>query len=175
MKILALGASSSKNSINKALATYAANLVSGASVEVLDLNDFELPMFSEDREKEIGQPKLAQNFLAKMQCADAIIISFAEHNGTYTVAFKNILDWASRISRDVYQNKPAVFLATSPGPGGAANVLNAAVSSAPFFAGKVVDSMSIPSFYDNFDMSSQELTNQALKDELVAVVNNLIA
>lgn len=173
MKILALGASSSKTSINKTLATYAASLVSDAKVETLDLNDFELPMYSEDKEKELGQPKLAQNFIAKMNCADAIIVSFAEHNGTYTVAFKNILDWASRVSRDVYQQKPVVFLATSPGPGGAASVLNVATTSAQFFGANVKGSMSIPSFYENFDMSSQQLLNQQVKNELEQVVSKL--
>ncbi|ARR05668.1 NADPH-dependent FMN reductase [Vibrio campbellii] len=38
MKIIAFGASTSSTSINKTLATYAANLVEGADVQVLDLN-----------------------------------------------------------------------------------------------------------------------------------------
>lgn len=173
MKILAFGASSSTTSINKALATYAASLLEGAKVEVLDLNDFELPLFSEDREKEIGQPKLAQNFLAKINCADAIVVSFAEHNGSYAAAFKNLFDWASRITRDVYQNKPVVFLATSPGPGGAANVLRIATESAKYFAADVKGSLSIPSFYDNFDSSTQQLTNDELKQSLQQVINTL--
>ncbi len=57
MKILALAASSSSTSINKQLATYAAGLVTGAEVEVLDINDYEMPIFSEDKEKELGQPE----------------------------------------------------------------------------------------------------------------------
>jgi NAD(P)H-dependent FMN reductase len=43
MKILAFGASNSKNSINKALARFTATLVPGAEIEVLDLNDYALP------------------------------------------------------------------------------------------------------------------------------------
>ena len=54
MKIIAFGASSSFNSINKALATYTANLVEGAEVEVLDLNDFSVPLFSEDTGERSG-------------------------------------------------------------------------------------------------------------------------
>lgn len=174
MKILAFGASNSSTSINKALAAYAASLVKGATVEVLDLNDFETPLFSEDREKEIGQPKLAKNFLAKIECADAVIVSFAEHNGTYSVAYKNLFDWASRITRDVYQNKPVVYLATSPGPGGAQNVLKVATESARFFAADVKGNLSIPSFYDNFDESTQQITNQALRQTLENTVNKLL-
>lgn len=175
MKILAFGASNSSTSINKALARYAASLIEAASVEVLDLNDFELPLFSEDREREIGQPKLAQNFLAKIASADAIIVSFAEHNGSYSAAFKNLFDWASRINRDVYQHKPVVFLATSPGPGGAKNVLKAASESAKYFAADLKGSLSIPSFYDNFDSNTEQITNPELQQALKNTVNTLIA
>ena len=41
-KIIAFGASSSTNSINKKLAIYAANQISNSKVIVLDLNDFEM-------------------------------------------------------------------------------------------------------------------------------------
>jgi chromate reductase len=39
-KIIAFGASSSKNSINQKLANFAANEISNANVKLLDLNDF---------------------------------------------------------------------------------------------------------------------------------------
>ena len=51
-KVTCFAASSSRNSINKQLVTYAAGLVEDADVEVLDLNDYELPLFSVDREAE---------------------------------------------------------------------------------------------------------------------------
>ena len=50
-KIIAFGASSSKQSINKQLATYAANQFENTSIEILDLNDYEMPIFSIDKEK----------------------------------------------------------------------------------------------------------------------------
>jgi NAD(P)H-dependent FMN reductase len=168
MKILAFAASSSSKSINKALANYAASLVEGANFEMLDINDYEMPIYSQDREEELGQPQLAKDFFAKIGEADAIIIAFAEHNGTYTAAYKNLFDWTSRIDMKVFQGKPVVYLATSPGPGGAKSVLAAAVNSADFFAADVRASLSIPSFFDNFDFDAQKITNpeldQALRD-----------
>ncbi|WP_310555385.1 NAD(P)H-dependent oxidoreductase, partial [Flavobacterium sp.] len=95
-KIIAFGASSSKTSINKQLATYAASLFENSSVEILDLNDYELPLFSVDKEKENGIPQQAHDFYTKLGTADLIVISFAEHNGAYSTAFKNIFDWISR-------------------------------------------------------------------------------
>jgi len=173
MKLLTFAASSSSQSINKQLAIHAASLVEDAEIEVLDINDYEMPIFSSDREQELGQPEQAKQFYAKLGEADAIIISFAEHNGSYTAAYKNLFDWTSRIDMKVFQNKPMVFLATSPGPGGAATVLNAAVNSAPYFAADVKAHLSIPSFYDNFDMENQTLKNAELKDKLETAISLL--
>lgn len=49
-KILAFGASSNRNSINKTFANFAANPVKETQVKVLDLSDLEMPIFSIDRE-----------------------------------------------------------------------------------------------------------------------------
>ena len=166
MKLLAFAASSNSKSINKQLATYAASLVPGATVEILDINDSEMPLFSQDKEELLGQPDAAKAFYAKLGQADTIIISFAEHNGSYTAAYKNLFDWTSRVDQKLFQNKPMVLLATSPGPSGANTVLTAATGSAPYFAGDVKASLSIPSFFDNFDSEKQEIRNPALLDEL---------
>lgn len=174
MKILAFAASSSRNSINKQLATYAAGLLEDAQAEVLDLNDYEIPLFSEDREKELGQPELAKDFLAKIGESDAIIISFAEHNGSYSAAYKNLFDWCSRISRKIFQNKPMVLLATSPGPGGGGNVLAMAIKSIPNFAGVIKGSLSVPGFYENFDQESGSIKNKEMKELLTKTARSLI-
>ena len=173
MKILAFAASNSRKSINKQLVAYAASLVNGAEVEVLDLNDYELPLFSEDREKELGHPELAQAFLSKIAGSDALMISFAEHNGSYSAAWKNLFDWSSRIGKKVFQDKAMVLLSTSPGPRGGASVLAAATGSAPFFGGNVKASLAIPSFHDNFDVERGELRNEELNTRLIEAVSQL--
>jgi chromate reductase len=178
MKLLAFAASSSSKSINKQLVSYAASQVkhaNGVEVEILDINDYEMPLFSSDKEAELGQPQQAKDFFAKLGQADAIIISYAEHNGYYTAAYKNLFDWTSRIDKKLYQNKPMVLLATSPGPGGAKTVLAAATGSAPHFAGDVKASVSIPSFFDNFDSEKQVLTNPELVDKLQSALSLLTA
>lgn len=173
MKVLAFAASSNRNSINQKLANYAANQITDAEVELLDINDYEMPIFNEDREKELGQPELIRSFFNKIGEADAVVISFAEHNGSYTAAYKNLFDWTSRIDQKVFQNKPVIFLATSPGPGGASNVLAAAAGSAPYFAAEVKGTLSVPSFYDNFDMESNVLVNADLKQQLQNIVTTI--
>lgn len=173
MKVIAFGASTSSTSINKALATYAANLIEGAEVKVLDINDYQVPMFSEDTEKEIGQAEGAKAFLSDLAEADAFVISFAEHNGHHPAAFKNLFDWTTRIERSVYGDKPAVYLATSPGPGGAQSVLGAATGSAPYFGGNVKASVSVPSFYDNFDFETGSISNEDIATQIKDAVAKL--
>lgn len=173
MKVIAFGASTSSTSINKTLATYTANLIEGADVTVLDIANYQVPMFSEDTEKEIGQAEGAKAFLHDLAQADAFVISFAEHNGHYPAAYKNLFDWATRIDRSVFGDKPAVYLATSPGPGGAQSVLGAAVGSASYFGGNVKASVSVPSFYDNFDFESASITNVDVLTQLKEAVSKL--
>ncbi|KZN29791.1 NADPH-dependent FMN reductase [Pseudoalteromonas luteoviolacea] len=173
MKVLAFAASNSRQSINQQLAKYAASKIENADVEILDLNDYEMPIYSSDRETQSGIPEQAQRFYDKIGAADVIIISFAEHNGSYTAAYKNVFDWTSRIDMKVYQNTPMLLMATSPGPGGAQSVLGAAVNSAPYFAADVKASLSVPSFFDNFDVEAGKLTNSDIEASLEDALKQL--
>jgi chromate reductase len=66
-----------------------------------------------------------------------------------------------------------VFLATSPGPRGGASVLATARQAAPYFNGEVKASLSIPSFYDNFDTDKQVLKHEELKEQLLDAICHL--
>ncbi|SEP76682.1 NADPH-dependent FMN reductase [Flavobacterium urocaniciphilum] len=171
-KIIAFGGSSSKTSINKQLATYAANLFENASVEVLDLNDYEMPVFSVDKEKENGIHPLATEFYAKIGSADLIVLSLAEHNGAYSTAFKNILDWTSRINAKTFQEKEMLLLATSPGARGGSSVLDIATKRFPYQGAIVKGSFSLPSFYENFDVVNG-IINPEYKNQLLDIIKSI--
>ncbi len=149
-KILTFGASSSKKSINRIFANYIANRINDAEVTLLDLNDFEMPIFSVDRENESGIPAEALKFKQLIEEHDAVVVSFAEHNGSYSTAFKNILDWTSRLDGPLWDNKPMFAVASSPGGRGGATVLGLALSYFPFLKANIIASFSLPSFYNNF-------------------------
>ena len=170
MKIIAFAGSNSQHSINKKLATYAASLFENAEVEVLDLNDFQMPLFSVDIEKEIGQHPLAQAFLDKIATADFLVVSLAENNGNYSAAFKNLVDWSSRINGKIFQEKPMFLLATSPGARGGASVLEIAKSNFPRFNANIKAVFSLPSFNDNFDVEKGRVSNLELDNQLKEMV-----
>jgi chromate reductase, NAD(P)H dehydrogenase (quinone) len=174
MKILAFAASNSSVSINRQLVEYAASLADGCEIETLDIHDYEMPLYRHDREEESGIPQLAHDFLAKIGEADALIISFAEHNGAYTAAFKNLFDWCSRVGREVWQDKPMLLLATSPGGRGGKGVLEFAVGAAPRFGGKLIGHLSVPSFGSSFDTEAGKLTDVDLDAELRQLTAQLV-
>jgi chromate reductase len=149
-KIVAFGASSSRNSINQKLATYAAVQIEGVTVNLLDLNDFEMPIFSVDKQAENGIPQPALDFKQHILDSDGIIISFAEHNGAYSTAFKNIFDWISRIDSNVWGNKPMFLMATSPGARGGKTVLEIAVNKFKRMTDNTLVHFSLPSYKANF-------------------------
>ena len=147
--IVAFAASSSKQSINKQLVQYVCSLLQQNHFEVLDLNDYPLPVFNVDIEKQ-GYPANALRFKDKLYQASGIIISLAEHNGSYTAVFKNLFDWLSRIELEMWQHKPMLLLSTSTGARGGKGVMEAALSRFPRHGLNLAASLSIPSFNENF-------------------------
>ncbi|WP_271856164.1 NADPH-dependent FMN reductase [Patiriisocius marinus] len=164
--IIAFAGSNSKVSINKQLAVFTAEQVVDSKTEVLDLNDFSLPLYGIDYEIEHGIPEVATQFLDKIKLADGIVLSLAEHNGAYATVFKNLFDWMSRIDGKLWSNVPMFLMATSPGARGGATVLDIAMGRFPFMGGNVVAVFSLPSFNDNF--SENGIADPILKQNFEA-------
>jgi NAD(P)H-dependent FMN reductase len=148
--IVTLGGSNSQKSINKTLAEYVGDMIGNVKLTKIDLNDYELPIFSIDVEKENGFPNAAIDLNEIINNADGFVISLAEHNGAYSAAFKNAFDWLSRIEGKVWRDKPMLLLSTSPGARGGQTVLDIALGRFPYMGGNIIGSMSFPSFNDNF-------------------------
>ena len=162
--IIAFAGTNSKESINKQLVTYASSLVENVNTTILDLNDFELPIYSIDLEKEQGIPENAHKFLEHLKSSDGLIISLAEHNGAYTTVFKNLFDWMTRIEGKLFFNKPMLLMATSPGGRGGLTVLEIAQGRFPFHDGNIIEVFSLPFFGNNF--SEGKITNDDFDEQL---------
>ncbi|MDQ0595387.1 NAD(P)H-dependent FMN reductase [Chryseobacterium ginsenosidimutans] len=163
MKILAFAGSTSSTSINRELVKFVLKDFQNEEINLIDLNDFDMPVFSVDREKK-GFPDEAHNFLKAIEDCDVIICSLAEHNRSYSAAFKNVFDWSSRINVKVFQNKPMLLMSTSPGGYGGGNVMNTAKTFFPNFGADIKDTFSLPKFYENFDFESGVINPEMLKD-----------
>ncbi|MGD1848959.1 MAG: NADPH-dependent FMN reductase [Salibacteraceae bacterium] len=146
-KIIAFGASNSQKSINKKFAAFTAAQLQGVAVTLLDLNDFELPVYSVDLERQSGVPENALRVSQFIQDSDGIILSLAEYNGLYTSAFKNLWDWMSRLGNpQIWHHKPMFLQGTSPSKRPGSNVMKVSQELFPHFGGNIIASYHLPSF-----------------------------
>lgn len=121
-KILAFAGSARRDSFNKkVLAAAAAGArAAGAEVTVVDLRDFEMPLYDGDLEREKGLPDGAKRFRELLKSHDALLVACPEYNSSITPLLKNTIDWATRVegakaSLDGFQGKVAGLVAASPG------------------------------------------------------------
>lgn len=166
-KILAFSGSNSSTSINQQLINYTAKLVSNGTVEVEDIRNYPLPIFSLDLEKE-GFPSNLEAFKNKIQAADAFIISSPEHNGSTPAVFKNLIDWLSRIEKKVFADKPVLLMSTSPGGRGGSSNLQLLEKQLPYQGANIVSSFSLGGFHDKMkdgvlDEEEQQKLLQAIQ------------
>ncbi len=174
-KILAFAGSKSSTSINHEFITHIANRINGHDIKIIKLMDYDIPMFSVDKQNNNGFPldiKVLKNLIDEH---DALMISVNEHNGTISAFFKNILDWLSRLDRNFLANKKILLVSTSPGARGAASSLEYTKGILPRFGGQIVDSFSFPSFNDNFDNDTvqNEVLNMGIEDVLTTFAHEI--
>lgn len=177
MKIVCLAASSNVNGINNQLLRYASKLISEqlcphAEIEFIDLNDYEMPLYTDQRNAEGGPPAQAKQLLEIFAKADRLLLSFAEHNGCYTAVFKNCIDWLSIVDGHLYQHTTTAMFAASPGKRAAKSVLDLAVKSAPFFKAHLVGNLGIGNFYEVFQ--DGRIIDENLNKSFTDILRSLI-
>ena len=123
VRILAFSGSLRRGSYNTSIARAAAAGAerAGAAVTFLELAELDLPLFSEDLERDSGMPAGALRLKQELAAAQGVLIASPEYNSSLTAALKNALDWASRKATPderagiSYRGKVASLLAASPG------------------------------------------------------------
>ena len=169
-KTLAFAGSNSSQSINKKLIDYTSTLFNHSEVKVLDLREYDAPVYSPDLQREKDIPDSVNKLLEEIKNSDAFVISTPEHNGMMTSFFKNLMDWLSRLDRSFFDNKPILLLSTSPGRGGGRRAIQNLEIFLGYFTGNVIGTFSLPSFSTNFNNG---ITDDSLLNELKELVNKL--
>lgn len=121
-KILTFAGSLRTESYNKKLARVAAAALTGLGTEVtlIDLRDFQMPVYDGDLEAEEGLPENALRLKELFKANDGFWISSPEYNSSIPGALKNTLDWVSRPAGgeaplEPYTGKVIALSSASPG------------------------------------------------------------
>ncbi|MEM6793776.1 MAG: NAD(P)H-dependent oxidoreductase [Acidobacteriota bacterium] len=121
-QILAFAGSTRRASWNKKLLEFAVARArqAGGEVTLVDLADFEMPIYSGDLEADQGLPEAAVELHRLLLSHQGFLIASPEYNGSITPVLKNAIDWASRpvdgvgVS-EVFGGKVASLVSASPG------------------------------------------------------------
>lgn len=160
-KYIAIVGSNHSTSINKQLTESV--LKNYPDIELIDIQNLQVPIYSQDLEAKDGIPQEIQDLVEKMKESQKLVMVTNEHNSAVSVFFKNILDWISRHDRTVYQDKDVLVMSTSMGKRGGLSA-NEYLSMVIGRSGvSSVDSIVFPSFGENFDTSTSTIINQELK------------
>ncbi|VVB70682.1 FMN-dependent NADH-azoreductase [uncultured archaeon] len=97
MSILVFAGSLRKDSLNKKLARIVAKEIKEKNfeVELIELNNFEMPIYDGDIEEK-GFPEKVMEFREKFEKAEGVFIITPEYNFSIPGGLKNIIDWLSR-------------------------------------------------------------------------------
>ena len=120
-KILAFAGSTRNDSFNKKLVKVASfgAIEAGADVTVIDLKDFQMPLYDEDLEKQEGLPPNVLRLKELMQTHHGFLISSPEYNSSISGVLKNTIDWVSRQGEDklpmsCFKDKVSALMSASP-------------------------------------------------------------
>jgi chromate reductase len=124
-QLLVFAGSTRQQSFNRRLAQATAALAreAGAQVTLLELSDFDIPMYNADLEAQ-GTPADVLRLKQILWEHPAWVICAPEYNGSYTALLKNTIDWASSPVKNhpewqdgtrPFRGKVAGMLSASPG------------------------------------------------------------
>lgn len=121
-KMLAFAGSTRTDSFNKRLVKIAATGAkeAGADVTIIDLRDFQMPLYDEDLERKEGLPSSTRKLKELMLSHHGFLISSPEYNSSISGVLKNTIDWTSRQGDDespmsCFKDKAAGIMSASPG------------------------------------------------------------
>lgn len=122
-KLLMFAGSARKASTNKRLAALAARTAreAGAEVTLIDLTDFDMPIYNGDIETDTGLPENAKRLKQLFVEHDGFFIASPEYNSSISAVLKNALDWISRPHTEnepglwAFQGKVAAIGSVAPG------------------------------------------------------------
>jgi chromate reductase, NAD(P)H dehydrogenase (quinone) len=124
-RILAFSASTRKESLNRKFLANAveAAKAAGCDVTLIDLGEFELPLYNGDLEDREGMPANAARLVALVAGSDGLLVASPEYNSMITPLLKNTVDWCSRADENPFEGRVAAVISASPGIHGGARSL----------------------------------------------------
>jgi NAD(P)H-dependent FMN reductase len=119
-----------------------------STVEILDLKEYNFPIFEDTLKTFQTPPESVLDFAAKIKSADGIIIVTPEYNGGFPASLKNVVD----LLYDEWQDKPISISTVSAGVfGGSQALVSLQFTLWKIGACTVTNMFPVPSVTKSFD------------------------
>lgn len=158
-KIVVFIGSNSTNSIHRALVNVLLADVQNWNFEIVDLAQYNLPLFGVDIEKQ-GIPPIVSEINDAFASADGFIVACPEYNSSIPGYFKNTLDWLSRVQKKVFREKPVLLITASNGARAGASVRQHLERVMPYWGAKNVTSHGFGRFGERFDLDQNRFFSE---------------
>jgi chromate reductase len=180
-KILAFAGSFREKSYNKRILAIAVEGARkrGSQVDVVDLRNYEMPVFCPDEIEQNGFHPAALKFQELLSQYQGLLIATPEYNASVPGGMKNIFDWVSRKSEkfgvtEVFKGKFAAMITASPGSFGGIRCLAHLRQVLSIMGVTVLPSEIAVTFVaEKFDGDSFEINDERTKSLLEGLGNAL--
>jgi FMN reductase len=169
-RITAIGGSAEENSSTLSILKYTASqLISmGADVTVIDIREFNLPMYSYPRSGMTTDKKLS-DFMRIISSSDGYLFASPEYHGTVSAAFKNIIDHFELLAENnppYLTGKPVGLIAAAGAENAGYNTLQTMMNIVHSLRGIVAPSSLAVGSANNHVSPGGEIINESLTRKL---------
>jgi NAD(P)H-dependent FMN reductase len=142
-----------------------------AAVEILDLNEYQFPLFNERLKYQPNPSPSVLEFASKIKSAEGVIIVTPEYNGGYPASLKNVTD----LLYDEWHRKPIAISTVSNGPFGGTQVITSLQFSLWKIRAWTVPAMfPVPKVGDNFDENGNAADKAGTDKRAKGFINELL-
>lgn len=141
-----------------------------AEAEILDLKEFDFPIFEERLMYQKDPSVKAKLFSEKISTADAVIIVSPEYNGGYPASIKNAVDLLVK----EWYHKPVGLVSVSSGGFGGVNGMALLQSVLLKIKAVVPATFPVPKVEENFDENGNAKDKEATDKRAAAFMKELI-
>lgn len=142
-----------------------------ASAEIIDLNEYQFPVFNERLKYQTNPTPQTLEFAEKIKSADGVLIVTPEYNGGYPAALKNVTD----LLYDEWHRKPTAIATVSDGGFGGTQVITSLQFSLWKMKAWTVPAMfPVPKVRDAFDELGNATDKAATDKRADAFVKELL-
>ncbi|MDP1817918.1 MAG: NAD(P)H-dependent oxidoreductase [Leadbetterella sp.] len=125
-----------------------------ANAHILDLKEYDFPIFSQTFKKQKNPIKKVMDFAEKIAASDGVIIVTPEYNGGYPASLKNAVD----LLYEEWRHKPVGIVTVSSGPFAGSQVLvSFQFSLWKMKAWTITEQFAVPDVEKNYDEEGNSL------------------